>query len=128
MMTETEIQIDEVKRYDNKVSVPTLNKVLLENAALAGAKDITPPRSSTGSTDFSTVTYRVPGASIRSGFVPFGTSSHSQKWLDMGKSPDMHQAILVAAKSLAGTVFDFVNNSDMQEELKQEFLKTKSIY
>ena len=127
MMTETEVQIREVKRYDNKVSVPTLNKALLENAALAGAKDITPPRSSTGSTDFSTVTYRVPGACIRAGFLPFGTSSHSQIWLDMGKSKEAHAAIAMSAKSMAGTVYDFLNDPAKQEELKLEFLKTKGV-
>ena len=121
LMTETEVKIDELKRYDNKVSVPTLNQLLLDNAKLAGAQDITPPRASTGSTDFSTVNYRVPGACIRAGFLPLGTSSHSQMWLDKGKSEEAHNAMLIAAKSLAGTVADLLASPEVQKQLAQEF-------
>lgn len=127
-MTETEVQIQEIKRYDNKISVPTLNQLLLDNAALAGAKDVTPPRTSTGSTDFSTVTYRVPGACIRVGFLPVGTSSHSQTWLDMGKSSAAHTAILIGAKSIAGTVLDLLHHPEKQQRIHQEFLDAKAAF
>ena len=126
LMTETEVKIDELKRYDNKISVPTLNQLLLDNAKLAGAQDITPPRASTGSTDFSTVNYRVPGACIRAGFLPLGTSSHSQMWLDKGKSEEAHNAILIAAKSLAGTVADLLASPEKQKQLAHEFQTEKT--
>lgn len=126
MMTETSVELREIKRYDNKVSVPTLNKFLLENAEAAGAPDITPPRSSTGSTDFSSVTYRVPGAAIRVGFVPRGTSSHSQTWIELGKSEKAHQALILSAKIMAGAALDLIENPDKQEELREEFRVKKN--
>ena len=39
----------------------TLNDLLVENARLAGAPGITPPRERTGSTDFGNVMYRASG-------------------------------------------------------------------
>lgn len=127
LMTETELEIQEVKKYDNKISVPILNQILLQNAAYAGAQDITPPRSFTGSTDFSTVTYRVPGACIRVGFLPLGTSSHSQAWLDMGKSAEIHRALAIGTKALAGTIIDLLEMPEKREQIQKEFWQVKKV-
>ncbi len=70
----------------NKIPVFKLNELLMENAALAGAPGIAPPREKTGSTDFGNVMHRLPGACIRVRFVPEGTASHSQAYVDAGKT------------------------------------------
>jgi amidohydrolase len=119
------LRIEEVKAYDNKMNVETLNKLLLNEAARAGAKDITPPRKLTGSTDFSCVTYRVPGACLRVSFVPINTSSHSVTWVEASKSAAAHEAVLVAAKSIAGACYDIVKNPALLQDVKLEFDSAK---
>ena len=52
LATGAQLTISEVKAYDNKFNVSTLNKILLDNAEAAGATGITSPRKKTGSTDF----------------------------------------------------------------------------
>lgn len=124
-MIGAEVNIKEIKAYDNKINVETLNKVLLKNAEMLGAKEITPPREKTGSTDFSSVTYRVPGACIRVCFTPFGASSHSQQWLDSAKSEDGHNAVIIGAKTLAVTCIQLIKDKNLMADIKEEFNKVK---
>src|SRR5699024_4273944 len=62
LSTETEVEIIETKSLENKLNVQSLNDVLMDNAKKLNARGITPPRTKTGSTDFSIVTHIVPGA------------------------------------------------------------------
>ena len=119
------LTISEVKAYDNKLNVETLNRLLLDEAKQAGAKHITPPRTVTGSTDFSCVTYRVPGACLRVSFVPLDTSSHTLAWVEASRSPAAHEALVVAAKSLAGACYDMVKTPDLMQRMKTEFDSAK---
>ncbi|GED67147.1 amidohydrolase [Brevibacillus reuszeri] len=119
------LTIHEGKALDNKLNVQRLNDLLLENARLAGAREITPPRQSTGSTDFSTVTHRVPGACLRVSFVPFGVSNHTRDWVEAGKSEDGHAAIIAAAKAIAATSYDLITKPDVLKEIQKEFLVAK---
>ena len=68
LMTETSSEMIQTKSLDSKIPVLSLNKVLMDNAALLNAPRITPPREKTGSTDFGNVMYRVPGSCIRIAF------------------------------------------------------------
>ncbi|HWP52419.1 MAG TPA: M20 family metallopeptidase [Clostridia bacterium] len=119
------LTINEVKAYDNKMNVETLNQILLAEVAAAGAKDITPPRTFTGSTDFSCVTYRVPGACLRVSFVPFDTPSHSQEWVEAAKSQAAYEAVVVTAKAIAGACYDLVKKPELLQRIKQEFVAAK---
>lgn len=83
-------------------------------------------REKTGSTDFANVMYRIPGSCIRVSFVAPGTSSHSQEFLDGGKTPAAHDAILYAGKILGGTVCELVEHPELMKEIQQEFEKEKS--
>ena len=91
---------EEVKAYDNKVNVQTLNDILLKNAEKVGAPEISEPRKVTGSTDFSSVTFRVPGACLRVKFVGKGVTSHSQEWLDNGKASSLRTLSCMARRVL----------------------------
>ncbi|MFH1602519.1 MAG: M20 family metallopeptidase [Pseudomonadota bacterium] len=128
LATGAKLTIHEVKAYDNKLNVETLNALLLDEAKEAGAKNITPPRTVTGSTDFSCVTYRVPGACLRVSFVPLDTSSHSITWVEASKSPAAHEAVVVAAKSLAGACHDRVKNPELLQRMKVEFDSAKRAF
>lgn len=122
----TKLTISEVKAYDNKFNVETLNELLMQEAKEAGAQNITPPRIFTGSTDFSCVTYRVPGACLRVAFVPFDTSSHSAEWVEAARSPAAHDAVVVAAKALAGACYDIAQSPELLARVKKEFAMARS--
>lgn len=121
LATGTQLNIKQLKSLESKLNVQSLNDLLLENARISGAKNITPPREHTGSTDFSIVTHRVPGACIRVAFVPFGTSNHTKEWVKASKSQEGNEAILVAAKALGGTCLDLINSKELLNTVKDEF-------
>ena len=125
LMTETEYEVIETKSLDNKIPVLTLNNLLMDNAGLVNAPRISPPREKTGSTDFGNVMYHVPGSCIRIAFVPPGTSSHSDEFLQMGKTKEAHDGIILAAQILAGTVYDIISNEENFEKIKSEFKENK---
>lgn len=121
MMTETEVEIVAEKAVDNKIPSLSLNKIVMENAEAAGAPRLRPAREKTGSTDFGNVLHRIPGSCIRVAFVPEGTASHSQAYLDAGKTKEAHDAIRYGAQILAGTAADLIQNPELLAEIKQEF-------
>lgn len=125
MMTETEAEIILQKEVKAKIPVLSLNDLVMKNAEEVGAKEISPPREKTGSTDFGNVMYEVPGTCIRMHFVPKGTSSHSEEYLVNGKEPIAHEALLDGAKILAGTCYDLLVNKELMEEIQEEFRKNQ---
>lgn len=125
LMTETTYEIIETKSLDNKIPVIKLNDILMENAKLVNAPRISPPREKTGSTDFGNVMYQVPGSCIRVAFVPEGVSSHSEDFLNAGKSQDAHEAVALAAKIIAGASYDMINDTNLFEDIKAEFKTRK---
>lgn len=127
LMTETSYKIERGKKdYDSKVPVHKLNEILMDNAKIINAPCIRPARKKTGSTDFGNVTHLVPGACIRIAFVDEGTPSHSQEFVEEGKTRRGHDAIINAAKILAGTVYDLIENEGLMEEIEKEFKETKN--
>lgn len=125
LMTETTAEIIETKKLDNKIPVLKLNELLMDNAHLVKADKIRPPREKTGSTDFGNVMYMVPGSCIRVAFVDEDATSHSQQYLDAGKSPEAHNAIITAAKILAGSAIDMIDSPTLLQEIKDEFKERK---
>ncbi|MGL4864860.1 MAG: M20 family metallopeptidase [Cetobacterium sp.] len=125
LMTETEYEIIETKRLNNKIPVLELNQILMDNAKLVNAPRLSPPREKTGSTDFGNVMYQVPGSCIRVAFVPKGTTSHSDEFLCAGKSEEAHDAIIFGAKILAGTAYDLIQNEELFRKVKEEFKANK---
>lgn len=125
LMTGTTYEIIREKDLDSKVPVYSLNDVVMDNAKLVNAPNIKSAREKTGSTDFGNVTYIVPGSCIRIAFVDENASSHSQEFLDEGKTQRGHEAVINAAKILAGTVFDLIDNVELLFKVKQEFHNRK---
>lgn len=128
LMAGVSYDITETSSLDNKIPVLLLNDLLIENAKLIGVPGITPPREKTGSTDFGNVMHEIPGSCIRIKFVPSGTSSHSQEFLNSGKSKEAHNAIIYGAKTLAITAYDLINNPSLLEKIKEEYLINKELY
>ena len=120
-MTETSVDWELVSDCQSKVPVPRLNQLLMDHAVQLDAPQRIPYREQTGSTDFGNVLHRVPGGCIRVAFVPEGTSSHSQAWLDAGMSPALHRAGLLAAQIMAMSVWDLIHDAQLREEIRTEF-------
>jgi amidohydrolase len=127
LMTETSYEIVETKSLDNKIPVIKLNDILMENAKLVKAPNISSPREKTGSTDFGNVMYQIPGSCIRIAFVPEGTSSHSDEFLKAGKTKEAHNAIIFASKILAGTAYDIISDLGLLSQIQEEFKNNKDI-
>lgn len=125
LITDTTYEISREKQLFNKIPVLLLNKLLMENAELAGAPQLAPPRERTGSTDFGNVMYYVPGSCIRVAFVPEGTSSHSTEFVDARKTQAAHDCIIYAAKAIAGASRDLISADGLLDEMKEGFKKNK---
>lgn len=128
LIADVTYDIEEGDRLANKIPVLHLNELLMENAKLVNAPRISPPREKTGSSDFSNVMYQLPGSCIRVAMVPVGTSSHSQAFLEAGKGTEAHEAIIIAAKVLAGTAVDLITGPAKLAEIQREFSSNRETY
>ena len=72
-----------------------------------------------------TFMYEIPGSCIRVAFVPEGTSSHSQEFVDAGKTQAARDCILYGAKSIAGASMDLITKPELMDEVKAEFAENK---
>ena len=123
MMTETEVEIIEEKKVDNKIPVLTLNDLVMKQAEEIHAPQIAPAREKTGSTDFGNVMRRVPGTCARIAFVAPGAAAHSQEYIEAGKTEAAHDAVIYGAKILAGTALELIENPELLKQAKEEFGK-----
>ena len=121
MMSGVEAKITETQSLDNKIPVFALNDLVMKNAAEAGIPDLKPPREKTGSTDFGNVMHRLPGCCLRVQFVPSGTASHSQEYIQAGKTEAAHNCVIYGAKALAGTSWDLIMDSSLLPVIEKEF-------
>lgn len=127
LMTETQYTAKRGHDIDNSIPMPELNTLLMENAHLAGAPKLAPPREKTGSTDFGNVCYIIPGACIRVAsdgdvYVP----SHSKEAAAQGKSGESHDAVLYASKILAATAYDLIGEPENPIRIREAFLERKT--
>lgn len=118
-------EVEKGTTFFNKIPVLLLNDLLMDNAKLAGAPQLAPPREKTGSTDFGNVMYEIPGSCIRVAFVPDGTASHSQEYVDAGKSDAAHNCIIYGAKAIAGASYDLIATKGLMDKVKAEFAESK---
>lgn len=125
LMTSTTYDIQRDLPFKSKVVCKIINDLLMENASLEHAPEIAPPREKTGSTDFGNVLYEVPGSCIRIAFTEKDAASHSQAYLDAGKTKQAHDAVIYAAKIMADTVCDVLMQPELLEKIKEEFLCEK---
>lgn len=125
LMADVDYEITREKSLDNKVPCLALNDIIMDNARACGAPGIAPPRKKTGSTDFGNVINHMPGCCIRVQFVPTGTSSHTQTFVDAGKTQVAHDAILYGAKTLAGTACDLICKPELVQTLWADFEQAK---
>lgn len=68
----------------------------------------------------------MPGCCIRVQFVPPGTSSHTETFVEYGKRKEGHDAILYGAKTLVGTVCDILNDPALLPQMWADFEDAKA--
>ena len=127
LMSGTTAEVVVRRKVSNKIPVLKLNEEILRCAYEVGAPRISGPREKTGSTDFGDVMQKVPGSCIRVAFVPEHTASHSQGFLDHGKTEEGHQAIIYGAKILAATTLDLICDPNLMREIQEEFCQKKQL-
>ncbi|MGI6215486.1 MAG: M20 family metallopeptidase [Christensenellales bacterium] len=127
IMTETTFDWDDdiLMRRDGKIPSYMLNDLIMKNAEYYKAPNIKGAREKTGSTDFGAVTYIMPGTCLRMSFVDDGTSSHSQEFLNDGKTERGHNAIVFAAKILAAATAELILDPQKVQAIQEEFKQTK---
>lgn len=125
LMADVTYEIEQTMAYFNKIPVLLLNELLMENAKLAGAPQLAPPREKTGSTDFGNVMYEIPGSCIRVAFVPEGTPSHSVEYVNAGKTEAAHNCVIYGAKAIAGAACDLIMTDGLLDQVKAEFAESK---
>lgn len=125
LMSDTKATIMAEKEIDAKIPVIALNDLLMQNAQETQAPRICPPREKTGSTDFGNVMVRVPGSCLRMDFVPLGTPSHSDAYLEAGKGEAAATAVITGAKIIAGSVYQLITEPELLEKIQQEFREAK---
>jgi len=73
------------------------------------------------STDVGDVSRVCPVGQINVSTVPIGTPAHSQQFADMGKTGIAHKGMIVAAKVLAATAIDMMENPAHVQRAKNDF-------
>lgn len=105
----------------SKIPMHTLTGVLMKHARELDAPQRIPFRERTGTTDAGNLMRVVPGANIRVACVPEGTSLHSQAVVDAGKSPALHNGLVLAARIMALAGADLICDEKLRQEVRAEF-------
>lgn len=105
----------------SKIPMHVLTGVLMGHARELEAPQMIPFRERTGTTDAGNLMQVVPGANIRVACVPEGTSLHSQTVVDAGKSPALHDGLVLAAKIMALTGADLICDGELRRRIRAEF-------
>ena len=126
LMTETSYTAKRGRDLHNSIPVSALHTLLMDNAALAGAPKLAPPREKAGSTDFGNLCYLMPGACIRvSSDGDHPAPGHSREAAAQGKSQESHDAVLYGAKILAATAYDLISRPETMTVVQRDFLYAK---
>lgn len=126
MMTETKVTVKKAQSTAGKLPSLTLNRLIMDNAEKLDAPQRLAYRERTGSTDFAYVTQMMPAAVSRFAFVPEGSTSHSQTFLDYGKTDKAHEGVCMGAKIIALTALDLITKPEALREAQQEYAARKA--
>ena len=125
LMTGTEWEMLPDISYQPKILSRKLNQLLMDNAAELHCQNMLPAREQTGASDFGDVTQIVPGSVIRFPIVGTGVPSHSQAFLDAGKTQASHDAMMMSAQVVADTCLDILYKKGLLQEILDEYAREK---
>lgn len=97
-----------------------LNKDVMKKPIMNGL--VPPPRKLPGSSDVGDVSWVVPMAQFMGNCYAFGTPAHSWQMVAQGKSSITHKGLVAAAKIMALTAAEVLENPEMIKEIKQNHI------
>lgn len=111
-----------------KAFLPGEDKEVIEAAAQSpvnplAAPLVFPSKPMSGSTDVGDVSWTIPTATALVTTAVNGTPAHSWQWVATGKSSIAHKGMLTAAKTIAMTALDVLENPDIIKKAKEEHTK-----
>jgi len=108
---------------DDMINNPTLCEVFRKNWKRF-TTDIIDEKEPLGSSDVGNVSHVVPTIQPEISIAPEGTVPHTREFAEAGISEKAHQALVVAAKSMAMTAIDILYTPELLEKIKQDFART----
>ncbi len=104
--------------------IPTLEQTYEDNLRFLGVPvDELAPNTGTGSTDFGNVSQVVPGVHAYFAMAPDHVHSHTPAFTVASASPEGQVGMLIAAKTLALTGLDMVEDAALAAVIRGEFAK-----
>lgn len=104
------------RKLDDALKSSSLSSVIIPYTYDAGLQ--------TGSTDVGDVSRLMPTVQLNIACFAFGTPGHSWQLVSQGKLPAAHKGMLTAAKVLALTAADILQNPQIAEKAKKEYEQT----
>lgn len=100
--------------------IDTLNAKSIQN----GLVELSfPAKLMTASTDVGDPSWFAPTVQMIGGCMPYGTAAHSWQWVSAGLSSIAFKGMLSAAKAIALTAYDILDNPDLLAQAKAEHQK-----
>lgn len=120
LMTQTTAEFQQFPRFAARKRNVVLANLAKENYDLLGVETFPELiRDSNGSTDFGNVSGIVPGALV---YLPYvDAPGHSQEWVDAGKTDKAKACMTNSAKTMAGILFDLIQDPALIKSAKEEF-------
>ena len=110
--------------YDNFVPNRTLNDIFKANVENLGVTmDLKPREKGRGSTDYGSVSQRMPAACVSLAIAGSEVHGHSSEFAEATITDTGHQALLNAAKSMAMTVIDLITDPSLLDAAKAEWVE-----
>ena len=111
--------------YQSRVMNKAIGETFVKNLETLGEPIIPLPKgSSAGSSDIGNVSHVVPAIHPYISICDNTIAGHSQEFTEASASKKGHAAMLTAAKALAMTSIDMFTDSDLMEQVREEFQGT----
>ncbi|HXJ82356.1 MAG TPA: M20 family metallopeptidase [Candidatus Methylomirabilis sp.] len=107
--------------YEPMNSNPTLLDLFAANMKVAGLTEGTPEPDRLGSSDIGNVSQVMPAIQPMVAIAPTGTAIHTREFADAAVKPLARAGLVAAAKTMAMTTFDLLDDPARVQKAKREF-------
>ncbi len=112
--------------YQSRVMNKAMGEAFVKNLEILGEPIVPLPKGSgAGSSDIGNVSHVVPAIHPYISICDNTIAGHSQEFAEASASKKGHAAMLTAAKALAMTSVDLFSNSELMEQVSEEFRDQK---
>ncbi|MEA4892029.1 MAG: amidohydrolase [Peptococcaceae bacterium] len=126
LMNGVKVEIEKTLEVQGTLPNETIKSIMMHYAQEAGAIRLLPEhKAAGGSNDFGNITQIMPAAQFFTAMAPDGIALHTEAILKEGKTEQAHEAVAVAAKVVAATAAELIENPRHLEQAKAEFTEKK---